>query len=56
MRHEILAREAEECRKLMPEFIGRPEEPFLLKLASAFEELALQRDSRPNGPHSQNRD
>jgi hypothetical protein len=42
MRPEALARQAEECRKLAPELKGRPEEPFLLKLAAAFEELALE--------------
>lgn len=50
---EHLASEAEECRRLIPEFSGRPEEPFLLKLASAFEELALQEDLRSTEARTQ---
>lgn len=46
MSPEALASEARECRKLAPEFSGRPEQPFLLQLARAFEELALQDDVR----------
>jgi hypothetical protein len=38
-----LHREAAACRKLAKEHLGRPEEPFLLKIASAMEELALVR-------------
>lgn len=36
-----LAREAAQCRKQAVEFADRPEGPFLLQLASALEELAL---------------
>jgi hypothetical protein len=36
-----LAEEAADCRRAALEFPGRPEQPLLLKLASAFEELAL---------------
>jgi hypothetical protein len=38
-----LQREAAACRQMAKEHIGRPEEPFLLKVASAMEELALIR-------------
>jgi hypothetical protein len=37
---ETLTTEAAECRRWAREFAGRPEQPFLLQLASAFEELA----------------
>jgi hypothetical protein len=33
--------QAENCRKQANEFVGRPEAPFLLRVASAFDELAL---------------
>ena len=33
--------QAESCRKQANEFVGRPEAPFLLRVASAFEELAI---------------
>jgi hypothetical protein len=36
-----LRAEAERCRRSAKRFDGRPEQPLLLKLASAFEELAL---------------
>jgi hypothetical protein len=47
-----LDNEAESCRQMAREFAGRPEEPFLLRLASAMEELALiqKRSSNPPGP------
>jgi len=32
------------CRSQATLFPGRPEQPFLLKLAAAFEKLALQED------------
>ena len=35
-----LEKEAAHCRVIATEFAGRPEEPFLLQLASAMEELA----------------
>jgi hypothetical protein len=34
--------QAEKCRKQADEFAGRPEAPFLLRVASAFEELASE--------------
>jgi hypothetical protein len=33
--------QAEKCRKQATEFAGRPEAPFLLRVASAFDELAI---------------
>ena len=44
MRIWCLDAEAEKCRRIAVEFAGRPEEPFLLSVASAFEELACQAD------------
>lgn len=41
MRKKSLWKEAAECRKMARDFAGRPEEPFLLNVASAMEELAL---------------
>lgn len=41
MQKQFLQKEAATCRKLAREFAGRPERPFLLKMASAMEELAL---------------
>ena len=32
---------AEHCRRQANEFAGRPEAPFLLRVASAFDELAI---------------
>jgi hypothetical protein len=40
MQRDALAREAKECRDSAPMYAGRPEQPFLLKLATAFETLA----------------
>jgi hypothetical protein len=40
--------EAERCRRSAKQFDGRPERPFLLRLASAFEELALMKDRPQN--------
>jgi hypothetical protein len=34
--------QAEKCRKQADEFAGRPEAPFLLRVASVFEELASE--------------
>jgi hypothetical protein len=36
--------EAERCRRSAKQFDGRPEQPFLLKLANTFEEIALIQD------------
>lgn len=41
MHSEALTAEAEHCREIAAQFSGKPEEPFLLRLASALEELAL---------------
>jgi hypothetical protein len=38
--------QAESCRKQADEFAGRPEAPFLLSVASAFDDLAIGADSR----------
>jgi hypothetical protein len=38
--------QAEKCRRQAGEFVGRPEAPFLLRIASAFDELAVEADSR----------
>ena len=37
--------QAENCRKQANEFAGRPEAPFLLSVASAFEKLAREGDA-----------
>ncbi|HEU4695709.1 MAG TPA: hypothetical protein VFR92_01960 [Sphingomicrobium sp.] len=36
--------QADKCRKQANEFAGRPEAPFLLRVASAFDELATDSD------------
>ena len=41
MRMKSMKREALVCRSMAKTYAGRPEEPFLLKVASTFEELAL---------------
>ena len=38
--------QAEKCRMQASEFAGRPEAPFLLRVASAFDELASESDTR----------
>ena len=38
--------QAEKCRRQAGEFAGRPEAPFLLRVASAFDELAMEADAR----------
>ena len=43
-----LEAEAKKCRDIAAEFTGRPEGPFLLNVASAFEELALTTE-KPRG-------
>jgi hypothetical protein len=40
VRVEPLVREAEDCRRRAAEFAGRPEQPFLLRLAEEFDDLA----------------
>jgi hypothetical protein len=39
--------QAENCRQQANDFIGRPEAPFLLRVASAFDELAVGKEGRP---------
>jgi hypothetical protein len=46
MQKRALQKEAEICRRLATHYVGRPEEPFLLKIAGAMEELALIRTER----------
>jgi hypothetical protein len=50
MLEQSLHKEAASCREMAREFAGRPEEPFLLSLASAMEELALVRTARRKRP------
>jgi hypothetical protein len=38
--------QAEKCRMQASEFAGRPEAPFLLSVACAFDELAVEADAR----------
>jgi hypothetical protein len=40
MRKELIEHEATACRKRAEEFAGRAEQPLLLNLAAAFEDLA----------------
>jgi len=47
MRDWILAAEAEECRLLAVELVKRPEAPFLLHLALAFDRLTDSYKDRP---------
>ena len=42
--------QAEKCRRQAGEFAGRPEAPFLLRVASAFDELATEADARLIAP------
>jgi hypothetical protein len=37
----LFKEEADSCRRKADEYIGRPEAPFLLKVARAFDELAI---------------
>ena len=46
MRNEFES-EAAACRTQAQEFAGRPEETFLLRLASAFEEIAQTGGTKP---------
>jgi hypothetical protein len=43
MRIQSFIAEAENCRRQAADFVGRPERPFLLGVANAFEELATDR-------------
>jgi len=40
MRHEDLFEEADECRRRALAYVGKPEAPFLLRIADEFEKLA----------------
>lgn len=42
--------QADRCRVQASEFAGRPEAPFLLRVASAFDELAMESDARLIAP------
>jgi len=42
----VFREQAEHCRRQANEFAGRPEAPFLLSVATAFDELAIEADSR----------
>ena len=50
MRNQAFHEEAEACRRQAALFAGKPEAAFLARVASSFEELALQ--SRPVRPPS----
>jgi hypothetical protein len=41
MQKRALRKEAELCRRLARQYAGRPEEPFLLRIAGAMDELAI---------------
>ena len=49
MRNQSLVNEAERCRQRAKELAGRPEQPFLLRLANAFDELAIKDHPTPLG-------
>jgi hypothetical protein len=38
--------QADKCRRQANEFAGKPEAPFLLRVASAFDALAVEADDR----------
>lgn len=42
----FFAEEAEKCRSQASAFAGKPEAPFLLRIARAFDELALDHPAR----------
>jgi hypothetical protein len=47
MRETSFAAEAAACRNKAQDYVGRPERPFLLSLANAFQELAQRDQGRP---------
>ena len=51
MRKEFLEIEASACRKRAEEFAGQAEQPFLLNLATAFEDLARRARLEETGSH-----
>lgn len=46
VRTMLLKEQAERCRLQANQYVGRPEAPFLLRVASAFDELATGMNSR----------
>jgi hypothetical protein len=58
----LFKEQAENCRRQATQYVGRPEAPFLLRVASAFDELATranrgviaQMDRRPSVDLSSN--
>lgn len=42
----VFKEQADHCRRQASEFVGRPEAPFLLRVAGAFDELAIETDAR----------
>lgn len=42
----IFREQADKCRAQASEFAGKPEAPFLLRVASVFDELATEADMR----------
>ena len=42
----MMKEQAESCRRQANEFAGRPEAPFLLRVASVFDELAIDESAR----------
>jgi len=47
MRNRTYSDEARHCRDLAAEFVDRPERPFLLRVAEAFDDLARRKNYRP---------
>jgi hypothetical protein len=47
-----LVTEAERCRSLAHSYDGRPEQPFLLKVAAVFDELARQESTQQSSYQS----
>jgi hypothetical protein len=41
----LFKEQAENCRRQATQYVGRAEAPFLLRVASAFDELAVSADS-----------
>jgi hypothetical protein len=41
----LFKEQAENCRRQACQYVGRPEAPFLLQIASAFDELAVSTNS-----------
>ena len=46
----LFKEEADSCRRQANEYIGRPEAPFLLNVARAFDELAINNHSSASAP------